>query len=254
MTNAMYKRISWLAAALAGALALGACTSPLSTGPGSSPLGGDPVPTQLDLQDFSGLPDGTSLTDYGYTVDNNGTGSEAFVISSGVIESDAENGWFNFQTPEFAVDRTDAGGVGVEWEIRYPEALGEFDRESAKFYVKLLDDADVEVYTFLYKPYLRTGETAYNLEISNAGGSLLQVASRDIDPSFTPSGASAPWINFKWKLTSAGDIELLIDDVQFMAVADATYSEFSQLRFTYRTGSGSKAYTIQIRNLSVLPL
>ena len=48
---------------------------------------------------------------------------------------------------------------------------------------------------------------------------------------------------------------LFIDDVVFMAgLSDSSHFLFSKVRFTYRTTADAKNYTIQIRNLSVMPL
>jgi len=60
---------------------------------------------------------------------------------------------------------------------------------------------------------------------------------------------------FELKLETSGDITLLIDDVPFMTgLPDSSHSLFSKVNFTYRTTADARNYSIQIRNLSVMPL
>ncbi|MEM8608296.1 MAG: Ig-like domain-containing protein [Myxococcota bacterium] len=215
-------------------------------------------PSSFPATDFGDAPDGTPLADFGYEVDDNGGGSPAFDVSGGVIASstDGLGGFFDFTTPLFAIDRDDDGGVIAEWDVRYPETVPGGDQERSKFYVRLTDASGSILYQFLYKPYLSLAEANWNLEIAEGPTetSLLQVRSRDVDPAFTPTGPSAPWINFKFQLLDNGDIKLLIDDVEYMTLTDETYTEFSRVTFTYRTTAEPKNYPIEVRNLSVLPL
>ena len=47
---------------------------------------------------------------------------------------------------------------------------------------------------------------------------------------------------------------MFINNIEHMNLTDSAHSEFSGVRFTYRTGSNSKSYLIQVRSLSVHPL
>lgn len=143
----------------------------------------------------------------------------------------------------------------AEWDVRYPEIVAAGDQERSKFYLKLTDAAGEVLYRFLFKPYLSPAQAAFNLELASgpSEASLLQVRSRDVDPSFTPTGSSAPWINFKLELYDTGEIKLRIDDIEFMSTTDDDYQVFEGVTFTYRTTADAKNYTIQIRNMSVLP-
>ena len=243
-----------------GGFLLAGCSNPASYGPDSE----EPLPTEFLSSDFSGVADGTDLSELGYEVvskDNSGDPLDVpgFVVNAGVIESDSDDlaGWFDFTTPEFEISRNEDGGVLVEWEVRYPESIPSGDHERAKFYLRLTDTAGANLYRFLFKPYLGAAQSAFNLELAkdDPETSLQQVRSRDIDSSYTPTGASAPWINFKLKLETSGDVTMLIDDVVFMTgLTDSSHALFSKVKLTYRTTADAKNYTIQIRNLSVLPL
>ena len=236
---------------------LTACSDPGSAGYDNSTDGTSEVasvPEKLTTLDLSEAADGTALSEFGFTSGLDSGGNDAFIINNNVIELNTENGWFNFTTSAFEISRNDNGGIRAEWEIKYPETIAENDRELAKFYFTLLSSSGTDTYTFLFKPYLRTGETSYNIEISNSSGSLLQSRTRDTDTDFTSNGSSAAWINFKLELASSGEIRLLIDDVEFMNLTDSAHTDFEKVKFTYRTGEDTRAYNIQIRNISVLPL
>ena len=225
---------------------------------GEAGAGGQGLPPSLPATDFSKAEEGTPLEDFGYTVADDGGGSPAFVLVDEVIESDTGDlaGWFDFSTPAFEIDRTEDGGVVAAWDIRYPETVASGDHERSKFYVKLTDLDGEILYRFLFKPYLSRAQGAFNLEIA-AGpdeSSLLQTRSRDVDPSSTPTGDDAPWIRFEFRLTDDGQLVLLIDDVEYMRTTDDTYTVFNGVTFTYRTNADDKNYTIQVRDLSVLPI
>lgn len=213
-------------------------------------------PPNLPTQDFTGVTDGSPLEAFGYTVDDDGSGSPAFEIVDEAIQSETSDlaGWFDFTTPQFEIDRTQGGGVVAQWDVRYPEAIASGDHERSKFYVKLTDADGNTRYRFLYKPYLSPAQAAFNLELASGPTetSLQQVRSRDVDPVFTPTGAAAPWVNFKLELLDTGEVKLLIDDVEFMSTTDTTYTVFHGVTFTYRTDADAKNYTIQLKNLSVL--
>ena len=215
-------------------------------------------PSSFPATNFEGVPDGTPLADFGYQVDDNGGGSPAFEVSGEVIASSTGGlgGFFDFTTPLFAIDRAENGGVIAEWDVRYPETVPAGDQERSKFYVRLTDPDGGVLYQFLYKPFLSNAQAAFNLELAEGPTetSILQVRSRDIDTSFTPTGPTAPWINFKFELRDNGDIKLFIDDTEFMSVSDDTYTEFNRVTFTYRTDNDPQNYPIEVRNLSVLPL
>jgi hypothetical protein len=252
-----------IVALIVGGFILLGCSNPASF----DPKPGTPLPTEFTVPDFSGVEDGTLLSELGYEVVSSDTPGgnpldvPGFVVNGEVIESDSDDlaGWFDFATPEFEIDRNENGGVIVEWEVRYPESIPSGNSERAKFYLRLTDSEGTNLYRFLFKPYVGADQTNFNLELAKDSTdpetSLQQVRSRDIDPSYTPTGPSAPWINFKFKLEASGEITLLIDDVVFMSgVTDSNHSLFSKVKFTYRTTNDAKNYTIQIRNLSVLPL
>ena len=219
--------------------------------------GGTSLPRSLPLQNFSNAEDGTPLVDFGYTVGDDGSGSPAFEIVGGVIQSETNDlaGWFDFAPPRFQIDRSEDGGVIAEWEVRYLEIVAAGDHERSKFYVKLTDATGDVLYRFLFKPYLWPAQAAFNFEPASgpSEASLLQVRSRDVDSSFTPTGPSAPWINFKLELYDTGEIKLQIDDVEFMGTTDDDYQVFQGVTFTYRPTADAKNYAIQVRNMSVLP-
>ena len=212
---------------------------------------GESSVSELIVPDFTEISDGTSLEDYGFTVSLDKKDNESFIINNGVIELNSENGWFDFSTSAFKISRNNGKGITAEWKVRYQETISVTDREKAKFYLTLLDREGNESYSLLYKPYLRSNDGSSNIEFSNASGLLASARTGDKDSSFTSSGSDAEWISFRLNLESDGSISILINGIEHMNLNDSAHTDFSRVKFTYRTGSGSSAYQIQVKDLSV---
>ena len=233
---------------------LTACSNSGAGSPdGVSSSGTGSTPQQLVSEDFSGASDGTALSVFDYASSQK-NGIDAFIIKNGVIELNTEDGWFNFYTSAFDIDRSENGGVKAEWEVRYPDAIAERDRELAKFYFELLDSSDISTYTLLYKPHLTLSETAFNLELKNSTGTLVQTKTYVEDENFTSNGSSAEWISFKLEMKSDGTIIVSINNIEHINTSDASHTKLAKVKFTYRTGADARTYNVQVRNISVLPI
>ena len=250
-----------LAVLILGAFAVSCSVSGVpdvySGDPGPDPLVG------LEAIDLSDAQDGDSPEEYGYIVGNDGDGLPGFVIRDGVIESaGTAGGWLNLDSPDFTIDRSEQGGVVVNWEVRYIESLPDRSRERSKFYIKLTDADDLELYGFEYKPFLNDGD---NREASlivygddpGSGADDVKTSANQTD--VTPSGSEAPWLSFRMELLDTGEVTVYYDYdgsgwIEMLSIVDTTYTVFQGIRFTYRTTADPQNYTIQLRNLSVLPI
>jgi hypothetical protein len=213
-----------------------------------------PPSDRLDPIDFSDAEDGSSPEDYGFIVGSDDEGLPGFMIMGGVIESGGTaGGWLALDSPDFEIHRMKNGGVVVHWEVRYVENLPARSRERSKFYVALTDIYDASLYEFEYKPFLNDGD---NREASLIVDGVKTSANQT---DVTPSGPSAPWLSFKMELLDTGEITVFYDYdgsgwIEMLGMVDTTYELFQGVRFTYRTTAEPKNYTIQLRNLSVLPI
>ena len=133
--------------------------------------------------------------------------------------------------------------------------IDQLDREMAKYEFTFIDSEGNDAYTFSYKPYVWDKDRSDNIEFVNAKElvSLMQARTADLYPVLTESGENAEWINFRIYLESDGSIRVLIDGTEHMLFTDSSFSRFSSVRFTYRTGLGSNCYMVQVKDLSVLP-
>jgi hypothetical protein len=170
-----------------------------------------------------------------------------------VIQSNGTaGGWLDLDYPAFQIDRSENGGVVVSWEIRYVDTLPNRSREKSKFYIKLLEDGESR-YEFEYKPFLNDGDCRYSsLIVDGVKTSANQIT-------VTPSGPEVPWLKFRMELLDTGEVTVYYDYdgygwIELIGIVDANYANFNGIRFTYRTTADPEYYTVQLRNLSVLPI
>jgi hypothetical protein len=140
----------------------------------------------------------------------------------------------------------------VSWELRYIDTLPNRSRERSKFYIKLLEDGDSR-YTFEYKPFLNDGDCRDSSLIVDG------VKTRASQITVTPSGPESPWMKFRMELLDTGEVTVYYDYdgngwIEMIGIVDTSYELFNGIRFTYRTTAEPKYYTVQLRNLSVLPI
>jgi hypothetical protein len=74
------------------------------------------------------------------------------------------------------------------------------------------------------------------------------------DPGAGEQGTAPPAVLESIDLSGTRDGDSPEDYGFIVGIIDTTYTLFQGLRFTYRTTADPKKYTVQLRNLSVLPI